>query len=99
VTNTGLRDGEEVVQVYVSYKDQTIKVPRQALKGFRRISLKAGESKTVNFVLNAAALAVPDEHGTMIYPKGKLMVSMGGGQPGIKIKTAGNVVQGMVEIE
>jgi len=99
VTNTGLRDGEEVVQVYVSYKDQTIKVPRQALKGFRRISLKAGESKTVNFVLNAAALAVPDEHGTMIYPKGKLMVSVGGGQPGIKIKTAGNVVQGMVEIE
>ncbi|HEY8971695.1 MAG TPA: glycoside hydrolase family 3 C-terminal domain-containing protein [Puia sp.] len=99
VTNTGLVDGEEVVQLYISYKGQTIKVPRQALKGFRRISLKAGESRTVNFVLNASALAVPDEHGTMIYPKGKLMVSVGGGQPGIKIKTAGNVVLGMVEIE
>jgi len=98
LTNTGLRDGEEVVQVYISYKDQTIKVPAKALKGFQRVALKAGESKTVKFVLDAAALAVADTNGNMIYPKGKLKVSVGGGQPDVKIKTTGNVVQRSIVI-
>jgi len=80
LTNTGRLDGEEVVQLYISYKDQTIKVPQKALKGFRRVNLKAGESKIISFVLSASALAVTGSDGTMIYPKGKLMVSVGGVQ-------------------
>jgi len=99
LTNTGRLDGEEVVQLYISYKDQTIKVPQKALKGFRRISLKAGESKTISFVLSASALAVTGADGTMLYPKGKLMVSVGGGQPGIDITTTANTVQGTMIIE
>lgn len=99
VTNTGRRDGEEVVQLYISYKDQTIRVPQKALKGFRRVGLKAGESKTVSFVLQASALAVAGADGTMICPKGKLVVSVGGGQPGIGGKTTGNVLQGTIVIE
>jgi len=98
VTNTGHLAGEEVVQLYISYKDQAIKVPQKALKGFQRLALKAGESRTVRFVLDAAALAVPGAEGAMRYPKGKLMISVGGGQPGIKLPAAGDVVQGTVVI-
>jgi hypothetical protein len=35
----------------------------------------------------------------MIYPKGKLVISAGGGQAGVKLATAGNVVEGTIEVE
>ncbi|MEO7049036.1 MAG: glycoside hydrolase family 3 C-terminal domain-containing protein, partial [Ferruginibacter sp.] len=41
ITNTGKIAGDEVAELYISYKDQVIKVPKKALKGFQRISLKA----------------------------------------------------------
>jgi beta-glucosidase len=99
VTNTGRLDGEEVVQLYISYQDQTIEVPRTALKGFRRIALRAGESKIIEFTLDAAGLAVAGPDGTMIYPKGKLLLSIGGGQPGVRIPTSGNVAGGLIFID
>lgn len=57
VKNTGGRDGDEVVQLYVQWPDSKVVRPIKALKGFNRINLKAGETKTVTFTLNAAALA------------------------------------------
>ena len=99
LTNTGRVDGDEVVQLYISYMGQTIKVPQKALKGFQRISLKAGETRTIKFTLDAAALAIPTADGNLIHPKGKLMISIGGGQPGINMTSAGNVVQGTVIID
>jgi len=99
LTNTGRFDGEEVVQIYISYRDQTIKVPQKALKGFRRMRLRAGESTTVSFILEPSALAVTGADGKMVYPKGKLIISAGGGQPGVKMTTSGNVLEGTVEIE
>ena len=47
VTNSGERDGAEVVQLYVGMKDSGIFRPVKELKGFRKISLKAGESREV----------------------------------------------------
>lgn len=47
VTNTGERDGAEVVQVYVSQKKPSIKRPKKELKGFTKVALKKGESKVV----------------------------------------------------
>jgi beta-glucosidase len=47
VTNTGERDGAEVVQVYVSQKKPSIKRPKKELKGFAKVALKKGESKVV----------------------------------------------------
>lgn len=98
VTNMGRLDGEEVAQLYISYKDQTIEVPQKALKGFQRIALRAGESRIIAFTLDAAGLAVAGPDGTMIYPKGKLLLSVGGGQPGVKIPTSGNVAGGQIFI-
>ncbi|MBT8295960.1 MAG: glycoside hydrolase family 3 C-terminal domain-containing protein, partial [Gramella sp.] len=51
VTNTGDHDGEEVVQLYVHDKVRTVTPPEKELKGFQKISLKKGESKTVTFTI------------------------------------------------
>ena len=49
VSNTGSRDGDEIVQLYIHDKVASISRPVRELKGFKRIHLKAGESKEVNF--------------------------------------------------
>ena len=56
VTNTGSRAGDEVVQFYIRDMVGSIARPVQELKGFERISLQPGESRTVTFNINADML-------------------------------------------
>lgn len=56
IRNTGHRDGDEVVQMYVTHLNSKVDRPREELKGFERIHLRAGESKTVTIPLVADAL-------------------------------------------
>jgi len=56
VTNTGDFDGEEVVQLYTHDKVRSITPPGKELKGFQKIMLKKGESKTVTFEISAEDL-------------------------------------------
>ena len=56
VTNTGKVEGTEVVQFYIRDMVGSIARPVQELKGFERISLKPGESRTVTFTINADLL-------------------------------------------
>jgi beta-glucosidase len=51
VTNTGARDADEVVQLYIHQRYGTASRPVRELKGFRRISLAAGESRVCEFTL------------------------------------------------
>ena len=60
IENTGKRDGDEVVQLYVKHINSTVSRPIQELKGFQRINLKAGERKTVTIPLAAKRLAYWD---------------------------------------
>lgn len=57
VTNTGKRDADEVVQLYVHDLVASIARPVKELKGFERIHLTAGESKTVTFTIGADQLS------------------------------------------
>jgi len=57
VTNTGDMDGAEVVQIYVSQKNSKVKRPVKELKGFEKVFLKKGETKTVSFILNKDAFS------------------------------------------
>lgn len=57
VTNTGDRAGEEVVQLYIQDKAGSVTRPVRELKGFQKIMLDKGESKTVQFSIKAADLA------------------------------------------
>ena len=98
VTNTGKMDGEEVVQLYLQHQNLAGKAPLQALKGFQRITLKEGESKMINFELTPEQLSLVNETGTTYQPAGKILISVGGGQPGIKNKTTSNVVNSIITI-
>ncbi|MCP9753456.1 glycoside hydrolase family 3 C-terminal domain-containing protein [Ferruginibacter sp. HRS2-29] len=97
VTNTGKKDGEEVVELYVANQNTGIRSPLRSLKGFQRISLKAGESKKVDFSLTADDLSVVDVNGLLKPLKGKIAISVGGGQPGVKNSTTSNVVTKMLQ--
>jgi beta-glucosidase len=94
VTNTGKVDGEEVAQLYISHPAKNAnKAPIRALKGFQRISLKAGESKILRFELTPEQASLVDESVKMYRPKGTIIFSVGGGQPYIKNKTTSNTVK------
>lgn len=57
VTNTGSRTGKEVVQLYVAPKGGTVIRPVRELKGFEKVELAPGETKTVRFTLDRRAYA------------------------------------------
>jgi beta-glucosidase len=98
VQNTGKREGEEVVQLYVSHSNVNGKAPLKALKGFQRIFLKKGELKIITFALTPEQLSLVGENGQLYQPKGKVVVSIGGGQPGVKNKTTSNVVSKTITV-
>jgi beta-glucosidase len=58
VSNTGMRAGEETVQLYVRLQGTSTAQPVRALKGFQHIALAPGETKTVKFELGPEALAI-----------------------------------------
>src|SRR5690625_7467215 len=60
VTNTGSIAGDEVVQLYVSYPESSVARPIRELRGFDRITLAPGETGTVSFSLEPAAVAYWD---------------------------------------
>lgn len=61
VTNTGQRAGDEVVQLYIQHVGSKVPRPREELKGFARISLAPGETKSVQLPLAAGDLAYWNE--------------------------------------
>lgn len=61
VTNTGSREGKEVVQVYVQDVQSTLVRPEKELKAFQKINLKPGETKNVSFTLDKTALSYYDD--------------------------------------
>ncbi|MFZ0883017.1 MAG: glycoside hydrolase family 3 C-terminal domain-containing protein [Candidatus Acidiferrales bacterium] len=60
VTNTGTREGADVAQVYVSDPQSRVPRPPKELKGFARIDLQAGETKTSTITLDSRAFAYYD---------------------------------------
>lgn len=56
VTNTGEREGDEIVQLYVGYPESAVDRPLRQLRGFARVSLRPGESKLVTIACPAEKL-------------------------------------------
>ena len=61
VTNTGSRAGDAVVQLYVKHLASKVERPDKELKGFKRVTLQPGETKTVEIPLKASQLAYWDD--------------------------------------
>ncbi|MEO8361651.1 MAG: fibronectin type III-like domain-contianing protein [Vicinamibacteria bacterium] len=60
VRNTGTRDADEVVQLYLRDVKSSLDRPEKELKGFRRVALKAGQATTVSFTIDEPALSFFD---------------------------------------
>ena len=78
VKNTGKLDGDEVVQLYVSYPESKVERPIKQLKGFKRVFIHAGETLKVNIPLKAEDLAYWNvEKHAFTVEKGKVKLMVG----------------------
>jgi beta-glucosidase len=77
ITNTGIRDGDEVVQMYVRDDYASVGRYNKMLKGFERISLKPGETKTVTFNLGFEELNVLNQGMKKVVEPGTFTISVG----------------------
>lgn len=77
VTNTGQRDGVEIVQLYIRDKYSSVTRPVKELKDFARVALKAGESKVVTFTITPDKLAFYDKKMKWIVEPGEFVVMAG----------------------
>lgn len=85
VRNTGDRDGEEVVQLYVSFPQSKVVRPIKQLKGFQRVPIKKGESQTVRFTLSADELAYWDNgKDTYVIEPGTVNILVGASSEDIR---------------
>ena len=82
VTNTGAREGAEVVQLYVHDEVASVTRPVRALAGFRRVSLKPGEARTLDFQLTAKELGLYNRDMKFVVEPGKFRVFVGGSSVG-----------------
>ena len=94
VQNTGIRAGAEVVQLYVHDGHSKIDRPAHELKGFSRVELKPGESKTVEFKLDRAAFntgARRQKHGP---DPGTFEIQVGASSRDIRLKAPVDLITG-----
>lgn len=82
VTNNGDMAGEEVVQLYVTDEKGSTPRPIRQLKGFKRISLNAGETKKVSFTLTPKDLSMINDQSKRVEESGTFTIAVGGKQPG-----------------
>jgi beta-glucosidase len=81
ITNTGNRAGDEVAQLYLDFPEDP-GAPRLALRGFKRVSLKPGETERLDFDLSPRDLSAVTVDGRRRVLSGKYRVTIGSGQPG-----------------
>jgi len=88
ITNTGKVAGKEVVQLYISAPGKTLNKPAEELKGFAKTRLlKAGESETINLIINARDLASYDtKAASWIAEPGTYTIKIGASSENIKAK-------------
>lgn len=82
--NSGSKDGSEVVQLYTRDMVGTITRPVKELKGFKKIFLKAGESKTVSFSISAQDLKFYNSDLKFVAEPGDFKVFIGGNSRDVK---------------
>ena len=84
VTNTGSREGDEVVQLYIHDLAASIARPVKELKGFRRIHLKAGESKQVSFTITREQLSFYNQELKYVCEPGDFDIMIGSDSQHVK---------------
>jgi len=77
ISNTGARAGDDVVQFYIRHEVSSVVQPDQVLRGFQRIHLEAGESRTVSFDVGAKELGILNAQMHRVVEPGAVDVLLG----------------------
>lgn len=86
ISNTGKYDGDEVVQLYFKDEVSSVTVYESQLRGFERVHLKVGETKTVPFVLKSNDLKLYDKKMNWVVEPGTFEVLIGSSSEDIRVK-------------
>lgn len=91
LTNTGKRKGEEVVQLYLQDKVASVVRPVKELKGFDKVELEPGESKTIKFVIKPEMLTFYKSEKGWITEPGSFKLMVGGASDQIRLESDFNL--------
>jgi beta-glucosidase len=85
VTNTSLRDGYEVVQLYINDKVSSVTTPVKALRGFAKIFIKSGETKHVTMYLNPEDFSLVNKDMKRVVEPGEFEIMVGSSSENIHL--------------
>lgn len=92
ITNTGSVAADEVVQLYLTDLKTSVRAPLFSLKDFKRVNLKAGESKTLKFTVTPEMMMLINDNGESVLESGEFKVSVSGSLPGKRSQDLGAAV-------
>jgi beta-glucosidase len=98
VTNTGSRDGDEVVQVYVQWVSPSEIMPALQLVEFDRVTITAGSTVTVSLTVPADRFMVYTDADGFVLEDGDIVIYVGGQQPNQAVNVTSNVLQQTITI-
>jgi len=77
VTNAGARPGDEVVQLYIHDEVSSVTRPVKELKGFERVAIKPGETRTVSFQIGSESLRFYNREMKRVVEPGSFKIMVG----------------------
>ena len=86
ITNTGSMDGDEIVQLYVEDICSSVVTPPMLLKGFKRLSLKAGETKTAVMKLDFDSFKLLNKQYEWVVEPGEFGIKIGSSSDNIRLE-------------
>ena len=86
IKNTGTMDGDEVPQLYIRDLLSSVAQPVMQLKGFKRIHLRAGETKEVSFLITPEMLSMLNEQLQTVVEPGDFRIMIGASSRDVRLK-------------
>jgi len=99
VTNSGSREGDEVVQLYLRDDYSSVVTFEKVLRGFQRVHLAPGQTKTVTFTLTPESLALYDRQGHWTVEPGRFSVMVGASSESIKLEGNFTITDGATRVK
>jgi beta-glucosidase len=98
ITNTGSCAGDEVVQLYIHQSHTSVTRPVQELKGFQRIGLAPGETRTVTFQLDVRQLGFYNQAMAYVVEPGTIEVMIGSSSQDIRARGTFAITRAITDI-
>jgi beta-glucosidase len=98
VTNTGPCEADEVVQLYLHDREATVTRPVQELAGFKRLTLKPGQTGSVTFTLSMSQLGFYDREMAFVVEPGNVDVMLGSSSEDIRLRGAFQITGQVVNV-